>query len=413
MNWIELYQNIANFIICTSVSATLYAYYYIDNKYIDYGMYLILPHFASDLFITNKLDLKLHHIFGIIFIAYRYIINVDQKDYTTTIITLYNTEISTFFYVLKLFIQEIPNKKRFQWLITINDILFFTTFFKYRIIDFYYNLIMNHDDIYNYSKYPYFEILLFAIHGMYILNLYWFNIICKIIFKPFVNIISNRDLVCHKITTYTLFFNVLIGAINYTSQPHDRNMYHICGLFLLSIASSNYHEIVSKKLEKNKEIEYISSDITIPYLQDIGSIHFCSFTAILTNFMVNMPSVVQYSMYSHIIFYTIGILNIVYKKYKNRKIFYGDGVQYNNFIKFQYICVMTPTAIDIISICINTFDIVESIHSFYITVMMGILFTIMPFYELSHIWFHIYLMIHTYMCVHCNMYSIKRDELLL
>jgi hypothetical protein len=412
MNWVEFFQNIMNLVVCASVSATLYAYYYVDTSYLNYAMGVIAPHFLIDLCLTTKNDIVLHHTLGLTFIAYKYYANVQTVDDASSILALYKTEISTFFYVCKLFLQELPDKKRFQSIIAINDGLFFITFFKYRILDFYNDIIVNPHILTGYSKYPHFYVLMFAIHAMFSLNLYWFSIICKIVCKPIIQKINNRDWLCHKITSYSLFFNVLTGAVTYTSYPNERNIYYVSGLFLLSVASYSYHDLIAKLIRttRGNMIDYVNIDIAVPYLQDVGAIHLCSALSVVSHFLVSYPNIVWFSMVNHVSFFCVNIADIAYRNYTKQKVMYGEDLTYKLFIKFQYFCVMTPTVIDMLMIFASANAIPESIHGFYIVLVMGLLFWVMPFYELSHIAFHVCLIIHTYCCAKCNIYSIQRDE---
>ena len=408
MNWLETYQNISNLIVCGGVSATLYAYYYINESYLNYAIPLIVAHFSSDLFLTKKPDLLLHHIFGLVIIAYKYLTPVQVPDDTSTILVMYKTEISTIFYVFKLFLPNMKHK--IKWLIQINDVLFFITFFKFRIYDFYNILISNESTYIGYEKYDYSYLLLFAIHGMYILNVYWFLIICKIGLKPIIKFFSKQfsEYFCHFITTYTMFINLLVGSCCYILQLHNRNLYDIFGLSILSIASYNYHKYAYKTIDTNKELVYTSDDTITLFLQDIGSIHIRSFFAILTNY--HFCNIVTFSCVFHASFYLMNILHIYYLKITKKQIVSSDVIKYNLFTCIQYLCLMIPCGYDIIMICLNSRGSIYSIHGFYISIFMGLLFIINPLYDMTHIIFHICLILHSICCSYCNMYTIRRDE---
>jgi hypothetical protein len=416
---IETFQNIANLFVCTVVSSTLYSYYYINESYLNYAIPVIVTHFTSDLFLTKKPDLILHHIFGLSFIAYKYIIPVQPPNDISIILVTYKTEISTFFYVFKLFISNIDKetKKKYQTLFQINDLLFFITFFKFRIYD-YYSILISNKEMYNdYGKYNYSYFLFFAIHGMYILNIYWFLIICKIALKPFIKILSKKftDYICYfiyiyyLIVTYICYFGLIIGIYSYNIQPNNRNLYDIFGLFILSIASYNYYNYSYKLIDKNDEINYTDNNTVTLFLQKIGSIHLKSFLAILTNF--NFCNIVYLSAFLHTSFYLMNIAHINYIKtfYIIKK---DDNPQYNLFILFQYSCLIIPSGLDIILIYLNSIDSVYSIHGFYTSILILMIFIVNPLYDLTHVAFHICLIMQIYFCTKCNMYVISNESLL-
>ena len=405
MSWIETYQNIANLVVCGCVSTTLYAYYFIDESYLNIAIPIITIHFTSDLFLTNKPDLILHHIFGLSFIAYKYLIPVQPPDDTSTILVLYKTEISTLFYVFKLLLS----KTKYKLLVSLNDILFFTTFFKYRIYDFYTILISN-QSIYNisYNKYNYYYFILSAINGMFILNLYWFLIICKIVLKPVIKSFSQTttDYMCHYITSYTMLIGLFIGTSVYlTDSINNRYLYDIFGLVLLSIGSYNYHKYAYTLINKEKEIVYTADETIQPFLQDVGSIHLRSFLAILTNY--NFCNIVYISAGLHISFYLMNICHIYYLQRVHR--ITKNNSNYNLFILFQYSCLIIPCEFDIILICLNSIDSVYSIHGIYTSIFMFLLFIINPLYDLSHVVLHICLILNTYICSNCNVYTIHNE----
>jgi len=400
MSWIENYQNIANLIVSAVVSSTLYMYYYLDEGYLDTAIPLVMWHFATDLFLTKKPDLMLHHILGLSFAGYKYIMQVQPPDDTDTILVLYKTEISTFFFVFKILLANNKNKL----LVKINDLLFFITFFKYRIYDFYTILISN-ENLYIYAaKYSYSYILLSAVHGMFILNLYWFLIICKIAFKPIIRGLSQRitDYICHRITAYTMFLSLVVGIFTYGLFFNQRMLYDIFGIFILSVASYNYHMYSCKLIAKNKPFFYTADDTITFFLQDIGAIHLRSFLAVLTQF--NFGASVYLSAAVHYLFYILNICQIYYLQGYFR--ITKESPVYNLFILFQYFCLIIPCELDIILICWNVRDSVYSIHGMYSSVLMFLIFIINPFYDLSHVAFHLCLILNTYICANCNKYAI-------
>jgi hypothetical protein len=190
---IETVQNISLFIIsCSSFFSCLYYNFgpllYDKNEEVDFikPFYMLIPfvglHAFIDFFLTKSYELKLHHlfIFGIFFYNTYYDILPEHRF--IFLYPLLKTEISSIFYVLKYWL---PKK---TIIYNVNTLLFYLSFGKLRIYDFYYEIIYNNSfDIifknYSHSNYYLSFILLISCYGLYILNLYWFLIMNKILYK--------------------------------------------------------------------------------------------------------------------------------------------------------------------------------------------------------------------------------------
>ena len=243
-----------------------------------------------------------------------------------------------------------------------------------------------------------------AVHGKFILNLYLFLIICKIAFKPIIRGLSQRitDYICHRITAYTMFFSFAVGIFTYGLFFNQRMLYDIFGIFVLSVASYNYHMYSCKLIAKNKPFFYTADDTITFFLQDIGAIHLRSFLAVLTQF--NFGASVYLSAAVHYFFYILNICHNYYLQGYFR--ITKESPVYNLFILFQYFCLIIPCELDIILICWNVRDSVYSIHGMYSSVLMFLIFILNPFYDLSHVAFHLCLILNTYICANCNIYAI-------
>ena len=108
--------------------------------------------------------------------------NVLIEDRFIIIYSLLKTEISSIFYILKYYI---PNNTIYA---TINNLTFYITFLKFRIIDNYLEIFNNNTiDIiinkYLYKNYFIKYYLIISLYGLYILNIYWFFILTKILYK--------------------------------------------------------------------------------------------------------------------------------------------------------------------------------------------------------------------------------------
>jgi len=187
---IEDIQNISLFIIACS---TFFSHLHYNLAPIWYGTNEVINYYDNllpfigvyafvDFFVSDKYDAKIHHICIIGLLFYNNYFNITPEDKFIFSYTLLKTEISSIFYVLKYWL---PKK---TILYDINGILFFLSFFKLRIYDFYYKIIYNisfYNAMQKYSKSNYYmsSILLISCYGLFILNLYWFVIMNKILYK--------------------------------------------------------------------------------------------------------------------------------------------------------------------------------------------------------------------------------------
>jgi hypothetical protein len=186
MNLLLHIQNISLFIIGLS---SLFAFFYSkenETKLFDMIIPIIGVHALIDLYFNKSIELKMHHTFVLNIIFYNYFYNVIVEDRYLFIYSLLKTEISSIFYVLKYWIS-INNILYYP-----NMLFFYISFFKFRIVDMYFHLLTKNllmdtakytpDNIYM----SYFFII--SIYGLYALNIYWFLIINKILFKKIFGI---------------------------------------------------------------------------------------------------------------------------------------------------------------------------------------------------------------------------------
>ena len=136
-------------------------------------MYIINLYVFIDLFINDSYAMKIHHLFVLGIFFYNNYYNVPFTDRILFLYPLIKTEISSIFLILKKWIPK--NNPVYH----INSILFYLTFFKFRIVDFYNEILYDNKNyqytIENYSKNNILMslILLVAIYGLYILNIYF------------------------------------------------------------------------------------------------------------------------------------------------------------------------------------------------------------------------------------------------
>ena len=362
---------------------------------------ILLPfvglHAFTDFFITNSYDLKFHHlcIFGIIF--YNYYYNVSTEYRFIFLYPLLKTEISSIFYVLKFWL---PKK---TILYNVNTILFYISFVKLRIYDFYYEIIYNNISFnivfqrYSMSNYYLSSILLISCYGLYILNLYWFLIMNKILYKTITKFINvNTDILCHKLCYYLHWINIPLSYYIYSYNPNEKYIFDMIGITTLSISSHKYHYDIYKRLY-DKQIEDYSipnKDNIILFLNDNIAINLRSFLVIVTNYYNNkhLFFILFISGICHISSIYHCILNIL-------ELFIDYDKNKDTFLNIHNILSVIPICCDVLFIYINSPTEI-SIPFLLVNIIIGLLFMVEPFYKLTHVGFHILLIAQNYyMCL--------------
>jgi hypothetical protein len=96
-----------------------------------------------------------------------------------------------------------------------------------------------------------------GLYGLFLLNSYWFCVMCKILFKKILANYSKKplEIVSEKILSYTYFVNIFIAGYIYSFSPKQSNIYDMVGITTLSIFSYKYHNEEYKLLiNKNNEL---------------------------------------------------------------------------------------------------------------------------------------------------------------
>lgn len=413
MKEIVYYQNIANFIISIIVCINLYYYYYVDKSTINYSIPIIFTHFCTDLFVCN-IDMKIHHFFGIVLILLKYVYKITSDIDSINILSLYKTEISTVFYIIKLWNKDNYIQKTYRLpkiLFTLNDLLFFITFFKYRLFDYYVYAINNEIIYINYQQHFEYRLIpnvfyLSATFGYFFLNLYWFLIICKIITKGLIKNIPKKKIenICHKIVSYSFYFNIPISIYIYSYYPKQSNIFDIAGILFLSIYSYKYHDAVLTYLSNNELIEYSSYDLILPFIQDKFAIHVRSIGCLLTSLFYSelFFGFVIVSTIFHCTSYTSLLMYFYYIKRNNHRIFYDETDISNSFLTTTNLLTIIPIIVDSSIIAYNSYDLLKQINVLIVSITIGMILKINPFYELNHIFVHIGLFFQTYIMSKCN-----------
>jgi hypothetical protein len=353
----------------------------------------ILLYTLIDFVIIKSYISILHHacVCGIIF--YNFYYNITPEYKIVHMYPLLKTEISSIFYIMTYYL---PNK---SIIYNVNNILFYIFFIKFRIYDFYYEIIYNNiyfDILFKkYSEFNYLlsSILLVSCYVLYILNLYWFLILNKIIYKIIQNFINiNTDILCHKICSYLHWINLPLIYYVYQYDINKKNIFDIIGIIILSITSYKYHNDIYTRLYYKKIEDYYIPDKQnmLLFLNNMLAINTRSFLVIVTNYY-NSGCLFFVICISGVFFFLSSyncIVNIL-------KLFIEPDNNKCSFYRNHNIHIFIPIVIDTLLVCINC-PVEILIPFLLVNIFLILILVIEPFYKLTHVFFHILLIIQNY-----------------
>jgi hypothetical protein len=392
---IELFESYCCIVLSSFICYNLYLYYYVNTEYLNLSLPLIFSYFTFDFFIC-KYDIKFHHILIFLLISFNYNYNVSIADSNTSMIPLYKTEISTIFYSIKVIMKNNAFFKKY--FSQINDILFITTFIKFRIYDLYNEVLINPTFYSHMSRYAntiftqlYLYVPLYCFYG---LNVYWFLIMCKIFAKPIIKKCKSYDLIKIRefLTQYTLFFNILAIGYIYSFSKKQYYIIDMTGITMLAMNSYIYHNKIYTYLCGKKEINYMDNDIIEPLLNDNLSIHVTSLLYNLTCAFSYDNSDIFAVFYISLIIHANAIyhylLYIIKLKSNENKIIYENDSSIE-LISMTNFCTVLPVAYDILFGLFTATNINTKINISLASYILFLILYINPFYELNHFTFHI------------------------
>ena len=356
------------------------------------GLYAVM-----DFFIADSYEFKIHHTCIIWILLYDYYNSVPSSHRCLLSYRVLNTEVWSIFWVLKYWLP--PN----TMISNLNNILFMILFAKLRVYDFYYQVIYNNISLetilINYSNDGdylckiTFYIFFLSCYILFILNLYWFMIINKSFYKTINKIINiNTHSICHYLCSYIHIINIPISLFIYSYNPHEKNLLDIFGISCLSYSSYMYHKNIYNRLY-NKKIDYYEipdKENIIEFLTDSTWISVRSFLVIVTNYY-------DHEKFCNIIALSGGfhLLTLYYSIINSFELIIDRDTKRNNFLALHNIFVSSPILFDVILVCLNSKKEI-SIPYFFVNVTIGILYYIQPYYNLTHVGFHILLIIQNY-----------------
>jgi len=347
-----------------------------------------------DFFFSKTYSSILHHscVFGII--LYNNYYDLSLEDRFIFLYPLLKTEISSIFYILKYWI---PSN---TIIYNVNILLFYLSFLKFRIYDFYYEIIYNNiyfDIVFKkYSELNYIlsSILIVSCYILYTLNLYWFLIMNKIIFKKITNFINIKtDILSNKISCYIHIMNIPLLYYIYRYDINQKNIIDLIGVIILSTTSYKYYKDVCGILyyKKNEDCYIRQNEQNILlFLNDMLSINTRSFLVIITNYY-NTEYLFCILSISVVFLFLANyncIVNIL-------KLFIVSDKNIINFYTNHNICISIPIIIDTLLLFINL-PAEVLIPFLLINITIILLSVVEPFYKLTHVIINLLLVLQNY-----------------
>jgi hypothetical protein len=403
---INKYKKLTTFTIALLTTSFISLYYVTHHIFLlEILPYMIFGYLFFDSFVTSGSPM-IHHICGLIctYNSIKYF----SKDYEQLyFLTIFNTEISTVFLIIKEWMDEYNFKKNVTSIIlyNINDLLFLCLFFKLRIYDFY-NLLLNPETykiLNGYSKDNQITNITayISLYGLYFINIYWFSIICKKLYKQliikFLPFINNKR-VSEFILTFSFFVNFYIAYLKYFLYMNNFHFFDLFGIFLLSFASGNYHYSKYRYLKHNSVINVTSNELLEPFIYDKYAIQLRSFLALTTISLIRETSrkFIYLSVCYHAISFANFNMNIIKTLFTNKQIVYDESEDSKKIIRKLDTISTIPCLIDtLMIICYHTNKYELKAELIIISVAVGLILSVKPFYNLNHVLLHLFLILQT------------------
>jgi len=376
-----LTTNIHNISCLMIGNYSLFTYLYCLKKQTIY-LYLltnlnqyVLKHSIMDLCISKKYDTIIYRVCMVGFCSYSY----SKNNLLSFSCILLNTEICNIFYALK---KIIP---KHTLLYDANYTLFYLTFFKFRIYDFYEILHTG--------------TICIGLYVLYIINLYWFVMMNNEVFRKIKMI--NTDLINYKICTYLHFLNIPLSLFMYSNSPSRRYIYDMIGITLLSISTYDYHYNIYNRILKNKGdfTVLVDSDNIQLILKECLFIHFRSYLSILTNYY-HVNTLIYILIVS-------GIFHVyaIFLENMNAIQTYLDDSHMNVFLDCNKIILCVPVACDWFLIFINSPTPI-AVPFLLVNALLIIILIVKPFDKMTEVAFQSLLIVQTYYVCLSNLNSI-------
>ncbi len=417
--WIK---NTFFFIVAITSFTSLY-----DNQLVSYttSTNLISSYALFDIFFYKlPNDLIIHHALVFYVTYYNYFYNyLYETEYKNIMIeTCLYYEISSVFMALQTIHDKlVPKKNKTHNILSIIfQILFMTTFYKYRIKNFLHHFLLNadlHNHIYTICKDDFLcKSHVYKIYmGFFGLNIYWFTIMMKVLYKKsgLKNVVEKLNhFIFEDILTYTLFITSLYMIYFYTIKNSYQiyYKYDIIGTSILGIASMMYHYYYLYFYKNN---EHIYNNVKNESKKIL-------FYTLIDQICIKIRSVLMiYSVYGNsiqfntsFILHFISAIPLIYHSYndyikimEDKKIDKNKSKEMINlFITHLYKHISIYSGFTFV--IDNIFVSLKDNHNVYckynalLAILISAGFFVKPFYEANQLYIHVLLILQTIVLGH-------------
>tara|TARA_Y100000992_G_scaffold88238_1_gene56769 strand:- start:269 stop:1546 length:1278 start_codon:yes stop_codon:yes gene_type:complete len=399
-------------VLLTTISSIVCINCIYDSYYKETVQMLSIYLFIELFFLpVKKIDTIIHHFFTLsncYYVLFLHPIDLTNNFYSTK--TLLLTETSSIF----LGLSEIFKNTIFG---NISKALFVLLFFKTRIYDYIYNILLSqyfYDSLGSHHFLRNWQYM--CTYGLFSLQLYWACIILKIISKQFL---KNLPISFSEyILQYTYFLSFLTTAISYSYLLGNNENKIIYGTYsLLDVASNGLVCISSYYFHQNIYFNINKPNYTIinykhekKLLFDLFSIDIRILAQFFANiYMHNLELHQRYFHFSLLIFlfvFELSLIDTIYYHYieNKRQKYFSDNV--NNLLNL--IQGFPP----LIGILLSSYNIPD--NSIFLNTAMQVyliilFFIIKPFYDYTLIGVHLLMCLVNYQLVINNTYFIRNE----
>lgn len=415
------YRNVANLVVSSIVGLNfVWIHFYGTYRYA--SVPLIVAHLITDLPFASG-DLFVHHIFTLIFIGYKCTIAhklVNYDDYHL-FATLGATELSSFFYVFRFWladdnstVSKLLSPKLRSVVKKVNDGLFYLSFFKLRIYDFTKYIMLNEEGFGRMEKYTEGRLsqqvfLYFGVVGLYVLNIYWFAVLTKVVFKPLVKSALDPKtavMVNERLTSLLHWITIPAAVYNYSKSPSQSYILDTFGLIGLSMASYEYHSTSERMIQTKNEIISTSYELIDVFAADQLSIHLRSFLCAATALYYSPNWRIIYvpaAFHLGTSIATIHYLHNLKKTDQEARYYPEQNDTHKQFSAFVKAATSLPIALDVFIVAMCSHSGISAVKFVTVSCVCVIILTVNPFYELNHSVFHLGMIAQAYFASQCNL----------
>ena len=348
---------------------------------------------------SDKLDMIYHHI--IVFCqTVISIFTIDFQQGIGSINQLFLMETSNIFMVTTYFLKKYNCEK---YIILISNSLFVITFIYYRVYNFYNNVILNENFVNCLVPMnPTLEILVrYALrvqhYGLFYVNLYWFMIIVKILYKSLLKHLTIKN--AEQVLKYSYFLCVAstIGTYTLYASEHQKEiygtyyLYDVCANGLLSMTSYQFHNFINNNLDRKNDLNkatvsfrnYLCQDIVI--LQGRALNHFYIHLNIH-----NLFNRFQYLFYFQCVFASILCISVhvIYSTLIYKKEYFSIN-RVNDQTKMLDMLLGSNAFFCIVYSVLGVWNSKTAVYILTNLYLLFLTTTTKPFYDMNHLMIHV------------------------